>query len=197
MPSDHEGVFQVETPGAVWMKGWCSMWRGMVVGTGLALLVVGAVSGQGQRSPATLDDLLREIRGLRADLNESLRSTTRSQLVMGRVQVQEQRIATFKGELINTQFQLRVATQDRERTETVATTVEDAIRSGNLAADRARQLEKELADVKDRLLREQRTESELRYREVELLTSLATEQNRWTDFNSRLDELERALSPQR
>jgi hypothetical protein len=44
------------------------------------------------------------------------------------------------------------------------------------------------------LLREQRTESELRNREVELLTTLATEQNRWADFNSRLDDLERALA---
>jgi hypothetical protein len=160
----------------------------------VALVIVGVASGQGQRSPATLDDLLREIQGLRGDLNESLRSSTRSQLTIGRVQVQEQRIATFKGDLTNTQFQLRVATQDRERTETVATSVEDAIRSGNLTTERARQLEKELADVKDRLYREQRTENELRNREAELVSTLAIEQGRWTDFNSRLDDLERALS---
>ena len=170
------------------------MGRGTAIGVGLALLVAGVVSGQGQRSPATLDDLLAEVRALRADLNESLRSTTRAHLVMGRVQVQEQRIATLKGDLINTQFQLRVAVQERDRTEATAVGVEDAIRSGNLSTDRARQLEKELADVKDRLLREQRTESELRYREAELANELALEQNRWTDFNSRLDDLERALS---
>ena len=173
------------------------MWRGIAIGTCLALLVVGMVSGQGQRSPATLDDLLREIRGLREDLNESLRSTTRSQLVMGRVQVQEQRIATFKGEVFNTHMLLRMAAQERERTENLAASVEDGIRSGNLSTERARQLEKELADVKDRLLREQRTESELRYREAELMSALAIEQNRGADFNSRLDDLERALSPQR
>lgn len=124
-------------------------------------------------------------------------STTRSQLVMGRVQVQEQRISTLKGELFNTKMLLRMAAQERERTETTATNVEDAIRSGNLSAERARQLEKELADVKDRLLREQRTESELRYREAELVSTLAIDQNRWSEFNSRLDDLERALSPQR
>ena len=116
---------------------------------------------------------------------------------MGRVQVQEQRISTLKGELFNTQMVLRMAAQERERTETTATNVEDAIRSGNLSTERARQLEKELADVKDRLLREQRTESELRYREAELVSTLAIDQNRWTEFNSRLDDLERALSPRR
>ena len=57
-----------------------------------------------------------------------------------------------------------------------------------------RQLERELADVKDRLVREQRFEQELRYKVGELATTLVTEQNRWTDFNSRLDELERTLS---
>ena len=173
------------------------MWRGTAVGSCLAFLVVGVVSGQGQRSPATLDDLLRELRGLRADLNESLRSTTRSQLVMGRVQVQEQRLAAFRSELADTQFQLRIAAQDRQRTEALATSVEDGIRSGNLATERARQLEKELADVKDRLSREQRTENELRNREAELVNTLAIEQGRWSDVNSRLDDLERAFSPQR
>jgi hypothetical protein len=116
---------------------------------------------------------------------------------MGRVQVQEQRIATVKSELINTQFLLRVAVQDRERTETTAVGVEDAIRSGNLSTERARQLEKELADMKDRLLREQRLESELRSREAELTNTLALEQNRWTDFNARLDDVERSLSAAR
>lgn len=51
-----------------------------------------------------------------------------------------------------------------------------------------------MADVKDRLVREQRFEQELRYKEGELANTLAAEQNRWSDFNSRLDELERALS---
>jgi len=99
--------------------------------------------------------------------------------------------------LADTQFQLRIAAQDRQRTEALATSVEDGIRSGNLATERARQLEKELADVKDRLSREQRTENELRNREAELVNTLAIEQGRWSDVNSRLDDLERAFSPQR
>ena len=35
---------------------------------------------------------------------------------------------------------------------------------------------------------------QLRRLETDLTTSLAIEQNRWADFNSRLDELERALA---
>ena len=88
---------------------------------------------------------------------------------------------------------LRMVAQQRGRTEALTTSVEDAIRSGNLSTERARQLENEPADVKDQLLRHQREESELRYRDAELVSTLAAEQNRSTDLNSRLDELERAL----
>jgi hypothetical protein len=48
--------------------------------------------------------------------------------------------------------------------------------------------------IKERLVVEQRRESDVRRREGELTSVLALEQNRWLDFNSRLDELERALS---
>jgi hypothetical protein len=170
------------------------MWRGIAIGACLALVVVPAVAGQAQRSPATMTDLLLEIRALRTDLSQSFSATVRSQVIVGRAQMQEQRIAGIKNELTDVQFQLRVATQQRERTDALATDVEQGIRSGNLAVERTRQLERELADVKDRLLREQRLENELRYKETELATALATEQNRWLDFNSRLDDLERALS---
>ena len=134
------------------------------------------------------------MRGLRADLAQSSGGTIRAQLVVGRAQIQEQRIAGLRRELTDIQFQLRVATQQRERSDALAVDIEQGIRSGNLATDRLRQLERELADVKDRLVREQRFEQELRYKEGELANTLAAEQNHWTDFNSRLDELERALS---
>ena len=42
------------------------MTRHTVVVALLTLVVVGVVSGQSQRSPATLDDLLTEIRGMAA-----------------------------------------------------------------------------------------------------------------------------------
>jgi hypothetical protein len=172
------------------------MWRGIGIGTAIGgmVLLVAAASAQSQRSPATLDDLLTEVRRLRGDLARSSTSGIRAQVVVGRAQLQEQRVAALRSELAQLQFQLRLATQQRERTDTVARDVEEGIRSGNLAADRVRQLERELADMKDRLLIEQRLESELRYKEGELANMLAGEQNRWLDFNARLDDLERALT---
>src|SRR5688572_9812951 len=128
------------------------MWRRIGIAIGGVLAILAAAYGQSQRSPATLDDLLTEVRGLRQDLARSSTSGIRAQLVVGRAQLQEQRIAALRSELAQIQFQLRVATQQRERTDTVAKDVEEGIRGGNLAADRVRQLERELADMKDRLL---------------------------------------------
>jgi hypothetical protein len=75
------------------------MWRGTLIGAAFALLFVAVVSGHAQRPPATMTDLLLEIRALRGDLSQSLSATVRSQVIVGRVQMQEQRIAAIKREL--------------------------------------------------------------------------------------------------
>jgi hypothetical protein len=72
--------------------------------------------------------------------------------------------------------------------------VEQAVQSRNFADERRRQLQEELAPLQERLGREQHIENGLRSRETEMANVITFEQNRWTEFNSRLDELERALS---
>jgi hypothetical protein len=155
------------------------MWRGIAIGSCLGLLLVAAVSAQPQRSPATLDDLLTELRGLRTDLNASAGTATRAQVIVGRLQVQEQRIASVTRELVEVQDQVRAAMKQR-------------MESGAVVLDRV-SYSRDIAEVESRLLRERQREDDLRYRENELLNMLVTEQGRWIEFSSRLDELERAL----
>ena len=64
----------------------------------------------------------------------------------------------------------------------------------SIVAAASGQSQRSPATLKDRLVREQRLEHELRYKESELVNTLAAEQNRWLEFNSRLDELKRALT---
>ena len=169
------------------------MWRGITIGTCLAVFVVGAVSGQSQRSPATLDDLLSELRGLRADLNASTGTTTRAQVIVGRLGVQEQRIASIGRELLEAQDDLRAAMQQRERTSGMVAAMKQRLESGAVVLDRV-SYAREIAEMESRLLRERQREDDLRYRENELLNMLVTEQGRWIELSSRLDEVERALS---
>jgi len=159
----------------------------------LALVIVGVVSGQGQRSPATLDDLLSELRGLRADLNTSVNATTKVQLVVGRMQVQEQRIAALSQDLVVVRAEANTASRSRITGVTIAS-LEERLRSGAVIPERRAGVERELLEMNERLQREEQRANDLRYRENELLNMLATEQGRWIELNSSLDDLERALS---
>ena len=53
--------------------------------------------------------------------------------------------------------------------------------------------QRQLTDLKDQLQGQVAREHELRNQESELLALVSTEQARWSEFNTRLDELERAL----
>ena len=50
-----------------------------------------------------------------------------------------------------------------------------------------------LKDRQSELLRTQRDDQAMRAQETEIAALLAAEQGRWMEFNSRLDDLERAL----
>ena len=155
--------------------------------------------------------LLAEVRGLRADLAQTNQASLRAQLLVARVQLQEQRIMYF----------------DRRRADLAARTAD--------AAEKTRQMSAELAEAEDRVrqMRSGNTDStfpfpvgaipkeqlggllqmfeeqvkklkvdvqaafeleqRLRSEEADVLSVLSAEQGRWNDFNARLDELERAL----
>jgi hypothetical protein len=126
------------------------------------------------------------------DLAEAAQRSLRSQLLLGRLQMQEQRLTYL----------------DRQRSEVTAnlmqqTTITAAIASQvrtrescNASADPGLRRECELMaeNFNRQLSAHQKTEQQLRARESDLANTVATEQALWSDFNARLDELERALT---
>ena len=161
----------------------------------LGLLVAGAVaaSGQAQRQPATLDDLLIEIRGLRADLRQTTRAGTQMQLLTVRLQLQEQRLAVLSNQRNDLSTRLAAETRQRMDAERQVQGFEESkTRNESVGIPRA---ELEAAEKMTKLLYAQRRDAEqlLRTQESELAAQIAAEQNRWQDFNNRLDELERSL----
>ena len=82
--------------------------RTRLIACGLLIAGAVAVSGQSQRQPATLDDLLTEIRALRADLKVSAAATTRTQMLTARLQLQEQRIAVLANQRSDVMARLAV-----------------------------------------------------------------------------------------
>ena len=81
---------------------------GVLIAVGVAI-----ASGQAQRSPATLDEVVNEIRGLRADLKMSTAATTQVQLLTVRLQLQEQRLAVLSNQRNDVMARLAIETQLR------------------------------------------------------------------------------------
>ena len=167
--------------------------RARLVAIGVVIVGAVALSGQAQHGPATLDDLLTEIRGLRADLRQTTRASTQSQLLTVRLQLQEQRLA-----VLSNQRQLvvtKLTEEARPRLEAEAQLkLFQANEAKNLPDAFPRDQLEAMANEFKRLVELHRdAEQGLRAQEAQLSGDIANEQNRWQDFNNRLDELERSL----
>ena len=129
---------------------------------------------------------MSEIRALRADMQNMQQASLRAQLLVARLQVEEQRIAGISRDLTQTEAEIR-----------------------SLEAARNPFLEKMLNDMskeppkpgEDDMFGAMRAQLEklqngdpvLQERQVSLSRLLAEEQARWTAFNAQLEALEREL----
>ena len=79
----------------------------MISQTLIAPMILGAtlLTGQApaaQPRPASMDELVAEVRALRAEIQQMADSSIRAQLLVARLQVQEQRIAGIARQLSDT-----------------------------------------------------------------------------------------------
>jgi hypothetical protein len=161
-----------------------------------------AQSPAARQGPASLDDLLVEIKGLRADLAQSSSATIKTQLLLARLQVEEQRMNGIAKQMVDVQTQLSTARQSVAATESSFKKLDDIV-SGRSPSSIPAEVQKEfmaqlsgqLGDLKSTLEIQQRREQELTNQGAVLANQFAAEQSRWSEFNDRLDALERSLSP--
>ena len=175
----------------------------MLVRTALTLVIAGltifAVSAQAPRptdnsntGADAVNALVTELRAVRADLADASQRTLRFQLLLARLQLQEQRIghldrqrADVAKSLMDTQT---LTAMFNKQFEQMSEGCEDAVPEERKACD------SQLETIKVTATTHQAREQQLRLQEQELTQAIATEQNRWADFSSRLDDLERALA---
>ena len=163
-----------------------------VAAVSIAIVAVIAVSAQPERKSATLDDLLMEMRGIRADLAQTASASMRMQLLTARLTLQEQRIAVLSNQ--HADLLGRLAAAQRERVE-VETRVKELRDSRQESPPQMREeLESALKAETTRLAQRLQVEQQLRSQDTDLTGLIATEQGRWQEFNARLDELEKSLS---
>lgn len=162
-----------------------------LIAVGIAALAVALVAqGQGAPPDGTTQALVTELRALRADLNRITGASIRTQLLVGRLQLQEQRILTLSRQMADVQKDMAGVVQVRTAMEGQFKQMEAD--PGVRAEDReahARAVE----GMREQVAVQRSREQQLREQESLLAGQVAEEQARWTDFSSRLDELERAL----
>ncbi len=148
-----------------------------------------------QPVPVTYDataELLAEVRGLRAEVTSAAKTSLRAQLLTARLQVQEQRIMYLERQ--RSEVAVRVSAAERERVHLTSELQRLQDRRPQIVdAEEARQIDQLLPGLRAELQQRQNAEAALRGEEQQVLSAIATEQGRWNDFNTRLDELERAV----
>jgi hypothetical protein len=161
-----------------------------------AILVVGvADSADGQQRtppaqpPATLDDVVNELRALRTELRESSAATLRSQLLVARLQLQEQRINTLWRQLSEVEDKIDANEKSRAMPEQI-------FKMMGLEAGAAPP--KEMAPFvemfKNQMAASEKTDSDLKLRQAELMQLLTQEQSLWNAFNAQLEALEKSVT---
>jgi chromosome segregation ATPase len=170
--------------------------RGLVAGLLLAAAV--SVSAQPAAPPKdedVLQALLTEVRGLRAAMEQMASAGPRIQLFTSRLQLQESRINSMVRRLDTVRDELAKARHELQSAQDEQSRVENALATGSLPngmprEDAERMLRQTKLDVADRKPGVARLTAE----ETQLTGDIASEQARWTEINSRLDDLERALA---
>lgn len=177
-----------------------SVARGAAVLLVLTALLSGLAVVHGHAQPRTppprdiMPALLEEVRGLRAAMEEMATAGARVQLALGRLQLQEERLAKAIQRLESTRTRMaglrRGAAEAREQLEAV----EAAIRKqGTPRMADIPNPEEVLLNLRRHI---ERTDAELQQLVMDESVQAAdveNEQARWTAINGRVEELERRL----
>lgn len=178
------------------------MYRSHVLGTAVAvlLMVSGAAVGRNsvQAQPATtaqdvLPALLVEVKGLRAAMEQMAGAGPRVQLSVGRLQLQEGRIAGMIRRLDTVRDNLgdaRLVLDQLKGTQKMMEGGGKPEEPGNSKEGLGPIVE----GFKKQVAAAQANVNRLAAEEQQLTQDLTAEQGRWIDINQRLDELERALA---
>jgi predicted RNase H-like nuclease (RuvC/YqgF family) len=161
-----------------------------------AVVAIGAVAIVAAQSASNATDpLLEEVRALRADVNRAATTSIRAQLLLTRLQSQEQRINALSGQLTDLRRQLTTQRSGRADMASQLTECQQTLAAPAVANnDHLAALQNECRALARTLRQADQEQQQLEAQETEVVNQLTAEQSRWIDFNSRLDEIERQLT---
>ena len=169
-----------------------SLLAGVLAFAGFGLLA--RVEAQPAQNTDVLSQLLAEVHGLRVAMEQAASTGPRVQLLTGRLQIEEGRIADLMRRLDAVRSAETTAAREVDELRAQSDRLENVDPAVNMPQEERDSLEKMKPDVKRHLTQAQATLEAERSEEAQLQADLATEQARWTGFSEQLDALDRELS---
>jgi hypothetical protein len=162
---------------------------------GVCVVGTAVLAGQNpaQSSPppdGTMRELVAEVRALRLAVERTSGLAARSQALLGRVQLQENRLADLGQRLDDARERVRAAVAHEAK---LSTDLAETIRRmpGETAAAGERlDIEAMLREMRAKVKLAEDQTAQLRGDEQAVLTALTQEQTRWSDYNARLEAIE-------
>lgn len=142
-------------------------------------------------APDPIRELLTEVRALRLAMERAATVGARIQLLVARVQLQEQRIAELSRRA--TAVREEIARLDPEVAQSGSAVGRMEAAAARAASDERADIEAQLENFRAHIEQSERRRQDLGNEEALLLQQLAADQGRWSDVNGQLDELERTL----
>ena len=148
------------------------------------------------RGDDVLPALLTEVKGLRAAMEQMASASARSQLLVGRLQLQEGRITSMTRRLDTVRDALAAARRELDEGQHTLTVMQspDTGKDEGLAGLIKKLGVMKIEDVQRDVAARQETVNRLAAEEQQLLQQITVEQARWVEINQRLDDLERTLA---
>ena len=165
----------------------------------VALIFLSAAArGQSPAQPSdtqVLQALLGEVRQLRISLERATIVSTRMQMALQRMRLQEERVTRVSQQLEETRKTIGEFESEKPR---IAERIKDVEEHARQTADpMARgQMEADYKGMKTHLEQVNVLQEQRRAREGELASQLLAEQAKLNELNDRLNQMERALEPQ-
>ena len=146
-------------------------------------------AGARAQTPDVLGELLKEVRGLRLAMERAATVGARIQLLVARVQMQEQRIAELSRRAVAVREEL-------SKLDTGVAQIAGILKSfegGDMPAEERAGFP--IENFRAQLAVSEKRRQDLLNEEAMLSQQMSADQGRWTDVNNQLDQLERSLTP--
>ena len=165
-------------------------WQAIGILVAIGMLVGCRAAPAAQTSNAgVLVDLLTEVRGLRAAMEQMASAGPRIQLATARLQLQEQRINSLARRVDD----VRASIRNRQDEATQLTRRYQQLESAAAQSPNRDQVDS-IKAIRAAVSQAQSDVQRLQGEDADLSQQIAIEQGRWTDINQRLEELDRALA---